>query len=256
MATIGRVLSPEVAAALIRRGESPGDESFIRRDPDVTTQIPGQGAAGELAILREERLERQAELDEERALRGEGFAREQFDFQKTEKEKDRISRGEILEDETTAEKAKSVAGARKQAQKILGDIAGMLRNARKPNPDTGQPDPDAVREAQTIAQGMWAQYMTLPIPDEEKKKALVAMRSMLGTVPPSRTQGPGNPFDLPPPGQGGPPPGDAFEGYDPGGALRDIGESIAGGIGKGAEAVGDFVDPILRSAFSIPTRTP
>lgn len=186
---IGKVLSPEVAAGLIRRGESSGGGGYIRRDPDTTTILPEDPAA-ELALLREERLDRESRDAEARALRGEDFAREQFEFQMSEAEKNRIERGEERKGKTSQKEAegeaRTLSDARKQGQTILKEMAAVLARARKPNPDTGKPDPDAVAEAQTIAQAMWGRFQALPLPDDEKKAALEAMRGQLQTTPASR----------------------------------------------------------------------
>ncbi len=186
---IGKVLSPEVAAGLIRRGESSGGGGFMRRAPDVTHTDRGDPADA-LALLREERAAEQQLLDEERALRGEEFTQEQFEFQKTEAEKNRIERGEERKgkygSKEAAEEARTLRDARTQGQRILEQMGGLLRQARKPNPDTGRPDPDALAEAQTIAQAMWDRFQALPLPDEEKAAAFEAMRSLLPSTPAPR----------------------------------------------------------------------
>ena len=81
---------------------------------------------------------------------------------------------------------------------------------------------DAVTEAQTIAAGMWAQFMSLPISEDDKRAAAQAMQRLLPQTPASRA--PGN--------------------------------SGSGGSGGSPIGGGSFIDPTFASDIGIPTRTP
>ncbi len=221
---IGEVLSPTVAAALIRRGEVDRSSQFVRNPTRKVTRTGGD-VGEQLAILREERQSKRDEQAEARALRGEKFQERGFEFTRGEAGKSREERkgkGKREGRKLDLAEAKLKGDARKEAQRILANMDRVLRGARKINPLTGKPDQNAVTEAQTIAAGMWAQIMSLPISDEDKRAMAQAMQRLLPQTPGSRA--PGN--------------------------------SGSGGSGGSPIGGGSFIDPTFASDIGIPTRTP
>lgn len=191
---IGEVLSPGVAQALIRRGESSGGGAFIRRDPTVReTSFDDSGRVrAQLALLREERLRDQAAQREARASRGEEFAREKFDFERGESKADREDRRRAAEQDSRnldLREAEALQERRREAARVMQQIGSLLRNARKPNPDTGQPDPDAVRDAQQVARALFQQMMSMDLPESDKQAIREQLRTSLAATPAARAPG-------------------------------------------------------------------
>jgi hypothetical protein len=186
---IGSVLSPQIQAALIRRGETKGQGGFVQQHAQRPTRRDARDDA--LARLREQRLAEQSERQEARNLRQEDFQREGFEFQKTEAEKAREERGEGRElqgRKLTLGERKQVQDARRQGTTILARMGSILKGARKKGP-LGEVDPVAVQEARTLAAALWQQYMALPIPEADKQAAMLEMRKLLPSAPASRAPG-------------------------------------------------------------------
>jgi hypothetical protein len=191
---IGEVVSPAVAAALIRRGESANQGGFIKRDPTVREEKydDSGNVQAQIALLREERMREQAANKEAREGRSENFDREQFDFQKGEsgaQRREREEKGTRDNRNLDLQEAKALQDRRQEAARILQQIAAITQRARKPNPDTGQPDPSAVQESQTIARALLQQMMNLDLPEADKEAIRAQLRQIIPTLPPSRAPG-------------------------------------------------------------------
>ncbi len=188
---IGSVLSPQIQAALIRRGETKGQGGFVQRHARQRGDNQGDSrdAALAMARAREERIAEAAQRQEDRNLRQEDFQREGFEFQKSEAEKSRGERGEARDltgRKLTLSERKQVGEARRQGTTILARMGSILKGARKKGP-LGQVDPVAVQEAKTLAAALWQQYMALPIPEADKQAAMLEMRQLLPTTAASRS---------------------------------------------------------------------
>ena len=187
---IGKVLSPQIQAALIRRGETKGQGGFVQRHSE-RSRGDARDPALEISRMRERRIEEAAQRQEDRNLRQEKFQREGFEFQKTEAGKAREERKagrDISGRKLTLSERKQVQEARRQGTTILGKMASVLRGSRKKGP-LGEVDPVSVQEARTLAAALWQQYMTLQIPEADKQAAMLEMRKLLPSSPASRSPG-------------------------------------------------------------------
>jgi hypothetical protein len=187
---IGNVTSPQVTQALIRRGENRGAGGGItRRDPLRRTVHKDASAQDQLAFDREQRAaERQAaELDA--AGRREDFNRERFEFGKEEAGKDREDRQRNSAFKREQANAPNLPKIRTEATGIIEKIGRALTASRKVNPDTGQPDPVALKQGERIVAALWQQLTQLGLPGDELSGVAKSIRMQLGSTPPQRGGG-------------------------------------------------------------------
>lgn len=144
---IGRVFSPQVMDALIRRGENRYAEGpRIRRTRRYHPEGSSRAEASDSA--RETRLNRQLELDEARARRGEDFAREKFEH---EKDQDRLAwdrEGRLAQaekDKLAIQRAAQGIAQMRDANQLVKVIGSLTAAQHKTDPNTlevpeGQPE--------------------------------------------------------------------------------------------------------------------
>jgi len=189
---IGNVVSPQVAAALIRRGENRGSGGGIkRRDPikrtsTTNTEDKDQAAFDRLALAQQAQEEQIA-----MAKRREAFDRERFELGREDKEKDREAAKAIGGAKAEKDAKISQGKIRDKATKIVQEIGKALMAGNKPNPDSGKPDPEAQRIAKQTADALWSQLQSLGLPPEELAQIAETLKRALPTTAAPRAPGGG-----------------------------------------------------------------
>lgn len=189
---IGNVVSPQVANALIRKGENRFAGGGIkRRDPirrveRVDTTDRDQAEFDRLELIKQEAERRQANIDRE------------FDFKErvhgdrlAEADKDRGAAGEAAKKKGEFDRNKALGAARDKVTKIVKDIGDTLAKAAKPNPDTGKPDPAAQAQAQKIVAALWQQITQMGLPPEELEALRRQIQGQNPSTPAARAPGGG-----------------------------------------------------------------
>ena len=188
---IGQVVSPAVAAALIRRGENANSYSGIKRDPTIrreTTQ--GVTPQDAMAVARENRAAELQKAQLEAQTRGEAFSREQFQYGQEKDKADREAGIKRTDATAALAQSKAVGDARQQVSKTIGDIQKIMAGARKVDPNTGRVDPVAVAQAQRAAAALWQQIANSGLPPEEISALRDSITAANGTsTPASRAPG-------------------------------------------------------------------
>ena len=189
---IGSPFSPQVTAALLRRGETGRGGRITHQDPIRRTMARDEDQGpSELELLREKRLDEAMRMNDERLGRGEERDQAAFDFQRDMATK-AFERQERL-DKVAAEKSgkpdpKEMRTLRSDGRKIIMDIQKILTDARKTDPNTGKVDPVALQQARQWAAILWQQYAALGLPPEEIARA-AEMLGISPSAPPDRGTG-------------------------------------------------------------------
>lgn len=177
---IGRVFSPEVTAALLRRGEARGGMSGIRRRDPIRRNVD-QASVGEevdpVAIMRERRLAEMAQAEVDRQARLEDRDEREFEFSRDmameqlrrQDERDAFERMAAMQ--PTPPSLRDTLAIRKEARAILESISDVLRRASAVDPNTGKVNPNLQAQANQMAAMLWQQYLALGLPPEEVERA-------------------------------------------------------------------------------------
>lgn len=185
---IGNVVSPQVAAALIRRGENRGGGGFSRRDPIKRTTTTNTEDADRTAFDRESRLQELQDAQLDRADRQDAFSRERFEAGLEEKEKDReISKGNA-EAKGAAARSATESRARNNVTSIIKDIGKALAAGNKRG-DDGQPDPAAQKIAQQTVAALWGQLQNMGLPKAELAALAQSLKAQLPQTAAPRSGG-------------------------------------------------------------------
>lgn len=192
MFNIGNVVSPQVASALIRRGENRGTGGGItRRDPTKRTEHTDTSAQDDLALRREERLRDLQDAQLGAQARGEAFNRERFKADQDNKDRDFEFKREQsgFKREAAQNDPKALNSVRKQGTDIIGRIASAMQKGNKINPDTGKPDPQNHKQMQQIVAALWQTYTNLGLPKEEVDAMRARLTGQQRTTPAARGGG-------------------------------------------------------------------
>lgn len=210
---VGRVFSDRIMEALIRRGENRyASGGGIRRS--TTTQY-AEPSSGRSNTTREERLNRQLDLEEARASRGEALDRERFEEQKRVNSA-AIARGEAatsaagLRAEAAAE-AKRIGNTRDVNQLIA--TIGRLRQAQhRTDPNTLEVPKGQAEAIEQLIQVAMGQLTTLLGPEGARRALAAGNPFGPGTLPPQRAGAAPGPAVQ----QGAPSPTTPLPGHPPG----------------------------------------
>ena len=186
---IGNVVSPQVAAALIRRGENRGRGGGItRRDPIRRTQTTNTEDRDQ-AMFDRITLQEQAQAEAAAAgQRREAFDRERFEAGLSEKEKEReLDVAKAIHGSRSSE-ANAASKARDKVTQIINSIGKAMRGLSAVTED-GKPDMNARKGSQMQIDALMQQIRNSGIPQSEIEQMEATLRSRLPSSPAARSGG-------------------------------------------------------------------